>query len=78
VVPEVRKQSGDNRWLSHVLARVSRIAVLSRLGVAGFFGGALVSSTAGAENAVRDVLRAMVTLHGATSYRNALQELRSP
>jgi hypothetical protein len=29
-----------------------------------------VSATARAENAVRDVMRAMVTLHLATSYRD--------
>ncbi len=46
-----------------MLARVGRVAVLAGLGIAGFLGGSLVRATAGAENAVRDVLRAMVTLH---------------
>ena len=46
-----------------MLTRMSRVSVLTKLGVAELFGRALVGTTARAEDAIWDVVRAMVTPH---------------
>src|SRR5437660_561340 len=58
VVAQVRKQGGDDRGLGDMLTRMSRVSVLTKLGVAELFGRALVGTTARAEDAIGDVVRA--------------------
>jgi hypothetical protein len=43
---------------------MGRVAMLSFFGVAELFSGALVRATTGAENAIGNVMRTMVTAHG--------------
>ena len=64
VVAQMWEKRGEDRRVRHVFARVSGVAVLTRLRVAGFFGRALVCSAAGAEDSVGDFLGAMVAPHG--------------
>src|SRR5665213_3073512 len=74
----MREQRRDDRGLRHVLTRVSSVAVLAQLGVAEFFGRPLMRTTSRAENAIWDVMRAMVTLQGAPSSRDELQVTLRP
>ena len=62
--PRCGKSVVNTDGLGDVLAGMGGVAVLARLGVAELLGGSLVSAAARAEDAVRDVVRAMVTPHG--------------
>jgi hypothetical protein len=64
VVAQVRKDRGENRRLGHVLTGVGRIPVLAGFRVAELFRGALVGAAASAEDAVWNVVSAVVTAHG--------------
>ena len=63
VVAEVRKQGRDDGRLGHVLGGMRGVAVLARPGVAELVGRALMGPAARAEDAVRDVVRAVITPH---------------
>ena len=65
VLAEVRKQRREHRGLRHVLARVGRVAMHTRLRLAGFQGLPLMGSATRAEHTIRGVLSAMVAPHGA-------------
>src|SRR6266550_3434686 len=64
VLAEMGKQRRENRRLDDVLAGMSGVAVLARLGVAYLSRGSLVRAATGAEHAVRDVVGAVVAAHG--------------
>jgi hypothetical protein len=64
VVAQVGEDRGENRRLGHVLTGVRRIPVLAGFRVAELLRGALVGATSSAEDAVGNVVRAVVTAHG--------------
>jgi hypothetical protein len=64
VVAQVREESGEERRLGDVLPGVGRVIALPKLRVAGLRGRPLVGAASGAEDAIRDVVGAMVTPHG--------------
>jgi hypothetical protein len=64
VVAQVGKDRGENRRLGHVLAGVGRVPVLAGFRVAELFCGALVGATPSAEDAVGNIMSAVVTAHG--------------
>src|SRR4029077_18691825 len=66
-VAEVRKDGREDRRLKHVLGRMSGVAMLALPGVTALTGRSLVRSAAGAEHAVRYVVRAVVAPHRADS-----------
>ncbi len=61
---EVRKDRGEHRRLGDVLTGMGRIPVLAGLRIAELLRGALVGATASTEDAVWNVVRAVVTAHG--------------
>jgi len=65
VVTKMGEESREDGRLRYVLARMSSVAVLAGFGVARLSRRALVRAAACAEDAIRDVMRAMVTPHGA-------------
>jgi len=69
-VAQVRKQGGEDRWLDDVLGRVGRVAVHAGLRRGRLRDLSLVRAAAGAENAVRDVVRAVVAAHGGSMREN--------
>jgi H+/gluconate symporter-like permease len=64
VVAQVGKDRGENRRLGDVLTGMGRVPVLAGFRVAELFRGALVSATASAEDAIGNVVSAVVTAHG--------------
>jgi hypothetical protein len=59
----MRKQRREDRGLQDMLGRMRRVSVHAALGIPHFPGCALVRAASRAENAIRDVMGAMVTPH---------------
>jgi hypothetical protein len=59
----MRKQGCEDRGLQDMLGRMRRVPVHAALRIPHFLGCALVRTASRAENAIRDVMGAMVTPH---------------